>query len=243
MAQIASSLELPLNDLFPAELTQETPPTAADHASTIDQWVQWNLKRALTADVHYEHQLYGPDNTFLHSIFPIHRRFSIIPQAAIRRVIKRGAVPLDLSTGSSGGEHMGRNVKGSEIRIYPDFMVVKVIPTSEEIPCQHYIVCVVEIKADDDEDDYREIESQMLRYMTTLLKHPYRDPQLEVYVLRGTTYLKVEILDGVVVYNPGDFQSIFVPGDPLTLALCEIAVKEWNRKDVQTPAVDPLPGL
>ncbi|KAK7441756.1 hypothetical protein VKT23_016419 [Stygiomarasmius scandens] len=246
MTQITSSLELPLSQLFPPELTEEEPPTTVAHANTIDQWVKWNFKRVLTAYVHYEHQLYGPDNTFLHSIFPIRRRFSIIPQAALRRVIKRGAIPLDLSTGSSGGEHYGRTNKGSEIRIYPDFLVVKVIPTPEGLPRQHYIVCVLEIKLGEDESpdvgDHAEIESQMLLYMETLVKHPYRDPELEGYLLNGATFLKFKIINGEVDYTSEDFRDIFGPGDPLTRALCDIAVQQWNRKTTVN-VVHDLPGL
>ncbi|KZT20846.1 hypothetical protein NEOLEDRAFT_1140164 [Neolentinus lepideus HHB14362 ss-1] len=54
--------------------------------------------------LHYEHQHYGPDNTFLYSCFPSQRRFSVIPQAVIRKVrpILPNVNPLNISQGSTG---------------------------------------------------------------------------------------------------------------------------------------------
>jgi hypothetical protein len=110
---VVHSLELSLQDLLPAALQPEVPPTAIGHANSIPQWVKWNFKRALTAKVHYEHQLYGPDNTYLQSVFPTTRQYSVIPQALLRRAIRQGTVKdLNISTGSTGGKHWSRNTQG-----------------------------------------------------------------------------------------------------------------------------------
>lgn len=111
---IVASLEHPLEQLFPGELPYQSPPTAIAHANTIEPWVKWYFKRVVAEGVHYEHQLYGPDNTYLHSCFPIHRRFTVIPQALLRRAIATNTRvnELNISTGSSGGKHWGREAKG-----------------------------------------------------------------------------------------------------------------------------------
>ncbi|KAJ3893316.1 hypothetical protein GG344DRAFT_75084 [Lentinula edodes] len=238
---VVASLELPLKDLFPSKLQYENPPTAVGHANSIDPWIKWNLKRALTAKVHFEHQLYGPDNTYLHSVFPTARRFSVIPQALLRRVMRQGRVKdLNVSTGSTGGIHWGRDSgrSSTSVKIYPDFLIVKVFPTADSVPRKHYVVCVVEIKlrvGNEDEESQphtAEGEAQMFGYMETLINHPYRVAELKGYLLRGTKYLEFRIVDNEVQYIPGQYQDIFAAGDPLTVHLCQIAIQEWNRRAV-----------
>ncbi|KAJ3979943.1 hypothetical protein F5890DRAFT_1544201 [Lentinula detonsa] len=240
---IQNSLELPLAQLMPAPLQFETPPSSIQHANSIPQFVKWNLKRVILADVHYEHQLYGPDNTYLHSIFPIHRNFSVIPQALLRRAIRTGRLSgLNVSTGSTGATHVGRDAGGiMKIKIYPDFLVVKVVPTSEDRPRTQQVVCVVEIKLGDisavGDVDTSQAEAQMLEYMTTLINHPFRDPNLKGYLIVADKYLEFRIENNVVVYDPDGWIGIFSSGDPLTVALSNIAVAEWNRTTMQVAPV------
>lgn len=112
---VVASLGYSVEDLFPPPLDQEDPPTVIEHANNMELWTKWHLKRTLTSGVHFEHQLYGPDNTYLQEIFPTSRRFSVIPQALIRRVLpRRRYKPLNVSTGSSGGRHGSRRAKGTQ---------------------------------------------------------------------------------------------------------------------------------
>ncbi|KAJ3798491.1 hypothetical protein GGU11DRAFT_780839 [Lentinula aff. detonsa] len=240
---VVHSLEFSLEDLLPDVLQPEVPPTAIGHANSLSQWVKWNFKRALTANVHYEHQLYGPDNTYLQSIFPSTRQFSVIPQALLRRAIRKGTIKdLNVSTGSTGAKHWSRNTKGKSVnKTYPDFLAVKVIPTTEDKPRSHYVVCVVEIKLGEDgmtDVEVGDAEMQMYRYMTTLIKHPYRVPDVKGYLLKGSTYSEFKIIGDEVIYTPGQYNDIFAAGDPLTISLCKIAVQEWNRA-----TVDVAPGM
>lgn len=81
--------------------------------------------------------------------------------------------------------------------------------------------------------------------MNTLIKHPYRVPELKGYLLAGTQYLEYQIVGDTVEYDPGQYKDIFAPGDPLTEMLCTIAVQEWNRASVDvavTPPADPAVG-
>jgi hypothetical protein len=107
-------LDLPLGPL--PKLTFETPPTVPDLLGQIPPWVANHLKSTIQSNVHYEHQLYGPLNTFLASIFPISRRFSVIPQGLLRKVVEPDAEDEDedecmgdISIGSTGGLHESRN--------------------------------------------------------------------------------------------------------------------------------------
>ena len=110
MATLAAPLTIPL------PLIPEAIPTVATHAASLDPWVIWNLKNSISAEVHYENHLYGPVNTYLNAVFPLRRRFSVIPQAIIRRVMDADEVWEDLgniSIGSSGGVHESRNLRES----------------------------------------------------------------------------------------------------------------------------------
>ena len=79
------SLDLLLGHL--SDLKFKIPPTVLCHLSQIQPWVTNHLKSTIQSNVHYKHQLYGPLNTFLTSIFPISQRFMIIPQALLRKVV------------------------------------------------------------------------------------------------------------------------------------------------------------
>lgn len=108
MATLDAPLTLPL--------VIEAVPTVAPHAASIEPWVIWNMKSSILAQVHYENQLHGPKNTHLNAIFPLRRRFSVIPQAMIRRVMNEDEIWEDLgniSIGSSGGVHESRVLRMS----------------------------------------------------------------------------------------------------------------------------------
>lgn len=246
---------------------------------------------------HFEHQLYGPDNTYFYSIFPPTRRFAIIPQALLRRAIKQGRMKdLNVSTGSTGATHYGRNSglsrsinivlynhmnfaltgNSSQGKAYPDFFAVKVLPTAGDSALKpirkHFVVCVMEIKLTSFEEEennevdeldelghedveggefpeqskrtkraYQLAEQQMYQYMQTLINHPYRDPNLRGYLIVGSKYLEFQINGDKVDYTSMAYRDMMGPGDPLTMALCEIAVKEWNRSSENAP--NPVPQV
>lgn len=78
--------------------------------------------------------------------------------------------------------------------------------------------------------------------MVTIAKHPYRDPELRGFLLIGSKYLEYRINGDRIDYTPGDYRSLYDENDPLTQALCEIAVQQWNRDSVGQVVLD-LPGL
>jgi hypothetical protein len=106
-----ATLDAPLSTPLP--LIMENVPTVAAHANSIEPWIIWNMKSSILANVHYENQFYGPENTYLNAIFPYRRRFSVIPQAMVRRVMSEDEIWEDLgniSIGSSGGIHESRDL-------------------------------------------------------------------------------------------------------------------------------------
>ncbi|EPQ53427.1 hypothetical protein GLOTRDRAFT_94687 [Gloeophyllum trabeum ATCC 11539] len=308
--RVRHSLSSSLEELLPDRLQHEDPPHPVDIANQIERVVIWNLKRTLMANVRGEHQLYGADNTYLHSCFPPRRNFSVIPQAILRRVgyVPKNTNPLKISVGSTGAEFLGRR------------SAVKVIPTDSDEPRQQYVCAVVEIKLskvdivtqevepqaeeydnegeasfeswygidqagegkgedqgegegqceDQSKDDgdgegedngmqlqdmegdqnagdvvddavsvllenmeALEGKAQMSLYMKMILKHNYRDPDLRGFLLDGNYFQRFKINgDQVVVDDPID---IFAPGDPLTMDLCNIASRHWNRDEVGGP--------
>ncbi|THU81543.1 hypothetical protein K435DRAFT_873237 [Dendrothele bispora CBS 962.96] len=238
--QVINSLEHPVDALKPNELEAEISPTPLEHANNIAQWVKHDFKRVIEDPaVRFEHKHYGSKNTFFNSVFPIHRRFSVVPQGLLRQV-KTHLPNLATSTGSTGAQQYGRENKGqreNEQRLYPDFTIVKVIPTDESTPRRHYLLCIIEIKHPRvGLQDRRGMESQMLRYMTASMKHRYRDQHLKGFLLYGRFYQQFELdhdaSGDFVNYVSDEFHDMYAPGDPLTLALCKLAVQEWNRKDV-----------
>lgn len=99
---------------LPPPLEHETPPSVADLIAQIDRWVIYHLKVTVQSNVHFENQLYGVINSFHTSIFPLNRRFMVIPQALIRRAMEAGEVNEDLgnvSFGSTGGLHESREIR------------------------------------------------------------------------------------------------------------------------------------
>lgn len=111
--QIPLTLGNIVQQLPPPVLPQQFVPLPAALINSIPLWVRYNLANALLSNPHYEHQLYGPFNTFLTCIFPIDRFFSVHPQGLIRAPYQ-DENPLNVSTGSSGGQHRSRNVQGRE---------------------------------------------------------------------------------------------------------------------------------
>jgi hypothetical protein len=108
MASIDQPTELPV------ELPQETPPSVTNLITQIDRWVIYHLKKTIQSRVHFENQLYGTINALHASIFPLSRRFMIIPQAIIRRAMEADEVDEDLgnvSFGSTGALHESRDLR------------------------------------------------------------------------------------------------------------------------------------
>lgn len=92
-------------------LLYKRPPTVNQHANSIPVWVLHHLMTTLQSNVRYEHQTYGAICSFLSAIFPLERFFSVHPQALIRVPYKDpDSNPLNVSTGSAGGEHKSRHV-------------------------------------------------------------------------------------------------------------------------------------
>lgn len=81
----------------------------------------------------------------------------------------------------------------------------------------------------------------MLRYMKTLIKHPYRVLDLRGYLIVWSKFLEFQIKGDEVDYTSMAYCDIMEPGDPLTLSLCEIAVKEWNRSSENAPNLPQFP--
>lgn len=143
---------------------------------------------------------------------------------------------------------------------YPDFVAVKVIPTKEDSLRKQYVVCVVEIKAGENEEEpgdeaqleeseekklqrkrkaqeaeIRQSTAQMAGYMETLINHPYRDPNLEGFLIRRHQFCRFRLFskEGMKGVDMADqWEEIFAPGDPLTLALCGIALRHWNMSKI-----------
>ncbi|THU83372.1 hypothetical protein K435DRAFT_871355 [Dendrothele bispora CBS 962.96] len=234
---VNNSLKLPIDVLQPEDLATEEPPTAVQHANSIESWVKFDFKRVIEdTSIRFEHKHYGSKNTFLTSVFPIQRRFSVVPQGLLRQ--DKSHLPnLAKSVGSTGGQHYGRendDQRENDRRCYPDFTVVKVIPTDPSTPRIHYLLCVIEIKHHrvSKPEDKAGMASQMLRYMVTCIKHRYRDPHLKGFLMYGRYYQKFEIDGNFVNYVPYELLDMYAPGDPLTIALCQIAIQEWNRMNV-----------
>jgi len=107
-----ASLDQPVQ--LPAPLLNEIPPSIANLIAQIDPWVIYHLKQTVLSGIHYENQVYGVINSFVISIFPLRRRFMVVPQALIRRAMDADEVNEDLgniSIGSTGGLHESRNLR------------------------------------------------------------------------------------------------------------------------------------
>ncbi|THU90295.1 hypothetical protein K435DRAFT_802089 [Dendrothele bispora CBS 962.96] len=89
--------------------------------------------------VRFEHKHYGSKNTFLNSVFPIHRRFSVVPQGLLQQD-KSNLPKLAMSTGSTGAQHYE-----NDQRLYHNFTIVKVISTDANTPRRHYL-WIIEVK-------------------------------------------------------------------------------------------------
>ncbi len=161
-------LDQPLK--FPSTIRQETPPSLPDHMAGIEPWVIYDLKSTIMENVHFEHQLYGPLNSFLEATFPVRQRFTMKPQGLLRKVLEldeseeEDEYMEEVSFGSTGGIHRSRNhsmllapivfyllivplAAGAEDeKFFPDFITIKVTPQPPGKPRQHLMVAIVEVK-------------------------------------------------------------------------------------------------
>lgn len=223
---------------LPPDLQAEIRPTVNDLKVRILPWVSYNFQKTLKSDVHYENQLYGVWNAFLASVFPLERRFMIIPQAIIRRAITdENEMDEDLgnlSFGSTGAYHESREMPGTEVeKAYPDFLPVKVSLVPGPIR-EHRALCIVEVKGP--REPILRGHRQMLSYMDTLADHPRREQNLLGFLVTGSwvrTYQLRRAADNtwVTQYNIDDDYDLLGPnprGDPFTSTLCDIARRNWN---------------
>ncbi|TFK33178.1 hypothetical protein BDQ12DRAFT_769093 [Crucibulum laeve] len=226
-----ATLDAPLQ--FPPALIRTVIPSVAQQIAGIPLWVIYHFKQTFTCNVHYENQLYGCINNYLQSIFPLSRRFMIIPQALVRRPLIDDEVPDDLrrvSFGSTGALHESRILSGTEAgKLIPDFLVVKVTPRPGTERA-HRVLDVVEIKRDDETAE--KADTQMKTYMEGLLAHT-RDPNLRGFLVMGNSVrvyrIEVDKKEGplIVGYPVSDmFNS--PNGDIFTDQLFRSARDNWN---------------
>ena len=107
-----ATLDQPLQ--MPPALTHQNPPSVPELIDNIDPWVIYHLKQTILSGVHFENQLYGVVNSYHTSIFPLSRRFMVIPQALIRRAMDAEEIEEDLSNtsfGSTGAFHESRDIR------------------------------------------------------------------------------------------------------------------------------------
>lgn len=101
----------------PPAIQHEVPPQVDDILAGVEPWILYNLQNTFASDVHYENQLYGSITTFLLSIFPARRRYMIIPQGILRRVMAEDEFDDesenagDISIGSTGAVHESRHLR------------------------------------------------------------------------------------------------------------------------------------
>lgn len=88
-------------------------PSVPAHIDQINPWILYHIKSTILSGVHHENQLYGSFNACLTSIFPLNRRFMIIPQAIIRRAMNVQEIEddPDVSFGSTGAFHESRGLR------------------------------------------------------------------------------------------------------------------------------------
>lgn len=105
---------------------------------------------------------------------------------------------------------------------------MKVTPQPTQSNRDHWVVCLVEIKRDD--DTIVKAYEQMGRYMEQLAEHPSREGNLRGYLVAGnwvTVFSLEDDGDGIQVVQEQPF-DMFAPGDRFTQELGEIAVRNWN---------------
>lgn len=155
---------------------------ASDQAiRPLDAWLQSRLESTVNDDLRYESSHYGPINSLLTHVFPLHRRFMIKPQPKLRPII------TNVDERVEGGERvsidsMNNPVKtraeGREIVLEPDFIAVKA--GSEYGGDQALAVIEVKRAGKRTASDWDQIQ----RYMTAIFdKHPASD--LKGYLVVG----------------------------------------------------------
>lgn len=98
----------------PSALIRETRLTWRELLARIEEWVIYQLIQTARSDPHYENYLYGPVNALLGEIFPVSRRYMVIPQALLRRPLMEEEIDDDLanvSFGSTGAAHESRKYR------------------------------------------------------------------------------------------------------------------------------------
>ncbi|KIJ33048.1 hypothetical protein M422DRAFT_35645 [Sphaerobolus stellatus SS14] len=217
---------------LPPQLLPEPLPTVNNLIGQIEPWVIYHLLKTVESNVHYENHLYGPITSFLTSIFPTRRRYMLIPQAILRRAMNDDEVRRhgpNVSIGSTGAFHESRHLGGPEaLKQFPDFVIVKVTP-QDGIERKHYIVCIIEVKRNDDTDALA--VDQMTRYMEQAANLPLRVEGLCGYLIMGSGIRKFQLENfgaGVkVTWEPLVFKMTDA-GDRFTRELCEISISNWN---------------
>ncbi|KAG6823764.1 hypothetical protein H0H92_009111 [Tricholoma furcatifolium] len=215
----------------PPPLQPEVPPTVDALVAQIDDWVVYHLLCTFASNPHYENQLYGPLNIYLTSIFPISRRFMVIPQALLRRAIQAGDQDAANTSFGSTAEHESRNLPGVEhFKLIPDFEVVKVTPAPHvDMRRQHRIVCIIEVKKDDMTST--QAADQMADYMRQAEPHRRLEP-LVGYLVMGPHVLKFVLRRHrnrpLVTYNHDEFFDMRNAGNVFTRDLCRIARGQWD---------------
>lgn len=100
-----------------ADLEKEPLPDVAEILAGVEPWIVWNLRNTVDSDVHFENQLYGSIVSFLSSVFPARRRYMVIPQGILRRVLNEDEYDDeslnagDISIGSTGAVHESRHLR------------------------------------------------------------------------------------------------------------------------------------
>jgi hypothetical protein len=111
---------------------------------------------------------------------------------------------------------------------FPDFVTVKVTP-QPGIDRNHHIVCVVEVKRNNDTE--AKAEEQMEAYMEQAANLPQRDESLRGYLVMGNmvrTFWLQDDGEGVEVRMAEQAFATSAPGDQFTRELCEISIRNWN---------------
>jgi hypothetical protein len=108
---------------------------------------------------------------------------------------------------------------------FPDFVTVKVIP-QPGIDHDHHIVCVVEVKWNNDTE--AKAEEQMKAYMEQVASLPQREESLWGYLVMGNmvrTFWLEDDGEGVEVRMAEQAFAMSAPGDQFTHELCEILIR------------------
>ncbi|TCD60391.1 hypothetical protein EIP91_010244 [Steccherinum ochraceum] len=240
---------------IPALIHANPPKSPAALAKSYSSfWDFWAVTEVICRDPspRFEHQYYGPYNTFFTSMFhSLHRRFEVFPQFPLRKSLNlaterasrhtRGAT----SASSMGGVTVGRGASSESKKNahpkYPDILVSKIrLPPADGHSMQYLRVplLVAEFKVTENFTDEDRI--QLKDYMRRICRfdncvHPIQG------LLIGRNYAELYEVDPVRYREDaqrihGDVQlvkvfDILTPGQPeneLLDVLGELAIKHWN---------------